>query len=101
MIHFTCDGCGRVIDTDDEMRYVVRLEVYAAFDAEDAEADSSRDHLQEIDEILESMDELEEPTPVDDAFRQVRYDLCCGCRKKFLKNPLGRLTSRNIGFSNN
>ena len=27
MIHFSSDRCQRLIDTDDEVRYVVRLEI--------------------------------------------------------------------------
>jgi hypothetical protein len=101
MIHYTCDGCRRSIDTDDEVRYVVRMEVYAAFDACDEESDPGRDNLQEIDDILDALDDLENDAIGSDIFQQVRYDLCSECRKQFLRNPLGRLASRNVGFSNN
>lgn len=101
MIHFTCDGCGRPIDLEGELRYVVRLEVYAAFDAEDDQAESNRDHLQEINDILESVDDCENDQIGEEVFQQARYDLCGDCRQNFLKNPLGRINSRNVGFSSN
>ncbi len=101
MIHYTCDGCQRSIDTEDEVRYVVRMEVYAAFDAGEEEGDPGRDNLQEIDDILDALDDLENDAIGPDIFQQVRYDLCGECRKQFLRNPLGRLAARNVGFSNN
>lgn len=100
MIHYTCDGCHRPIDTEGELRYVVRLEVYAAFDACEEDQDTGHDHLQEIDDILETLD-LDDAEFEEDVFQQVRYDLCGECRRRFLKNPLGKLTTRDLGFSNN
>ena len=32
MIHHSCDLCKRLIDTDQDVRYVVKMEVYAALD---------------------------------------------------------------------
>ena len=32
MIHYSCDCCKRIIDLQEELRYVVRMEVYAAMD---------------------------------------------------------------------
>lgn len=100
MIHFTCDGCQRPINLEEELRYVVRVEVYAAFDGEESQ-DSDRDHLQEIEDILEALDELDDQECEEEVFQQVRYDLCGECRKKFLRNPLGRLSASPVGFSNN
>lgn len=101
MIQYTCDCCQRLINAEDEVRYVVRMEIYAAFDAGGEELDCDRDHLQEIEDILESLEDLEDADIGADVFQQVRYDLCGDCRKKFLVNPLGRVASRKVGFSNN
>lgn len=100
MIQYTCDCCQRLINPEEEVRYVVRMEIYAAFDAAE-DVDCDRDHLQEIEDILESLSDLEDSDIGADVFQQVRYDLCSDCRKKFLSNPLGRVTSRKVGFSNN
>ena len=32
MIHHSCDLCKRLIDTEQDVRYVVKIEVYAALD---------------------------------------------------------------------
>ena len=57
MIHFTCDRCKRVIDPEQELRYVVRMEIEAVMDPiHENELADDRDHLLEIDEILERVD---------------------------------------------
>lgn len=123
MIHFTCDGCERQIDTEREPRYILRLEVYTAPEsADDAEnglteahadsaVDPERDYLAEIDDLLERVDGCE-PAPINDdllddddscgdEYRQVRYDLCSECRQRMLSNPLALLAVRRIDFSEN
>jgi hypothetical protein len=93
MIHFTCDCCGRAINQTSETRYVVRMEVYAALDDEAGQAVEESDHLEEIEDLLERMDDMD--AELDEAlYRQVRYDLCPDCRERFLRNPLGRVVSR-------
>ena len=101
MVHFTCDGCGRQLDPEYDIRYVVRMEVYASLDPTDDDRDDDRDHLQEIQDILERLDDSEDAQIGDDVYQQVRYDLCCECRKQFLRNPLARPTTVQFDFSEN
>lgn len=102
MIHFTCDVCKRSLDLEHELRYVVRMEVYASLDDSDAPIDDDRDHLQEIHDVLERLDELEIENDQlgDDVYQQLRFDLCGECRKKFLQDPLGRRIAQ-LDFSQN
>ena len=37
----------------------------------------------------------------DEVYQQLRFDLCPECRKKFIRNPLGRETAKAFGFSAN
>jgi hypothetical protein len=99
MIHYSCDLCKRPLDPEDDLRYVVKLEVYAAFDP--LEIDDDCDNLQEIHEILERMDDSASEEIGDDVYQQLRFDLCPECRKKFLKNPLGRKHAEQFDFSKN
>ncbi len=102
MLHYSCDLCKRPLDSANELRYVVKLEVYAAFDplqVDDAEDD--RDNLQELHEILERMDDAADEAIGDDVYQQLRYDLCPECRKKFVQNPLGRKPVEKHDFSRN
>lgn len=101
MLHYTCDCCKRLIDPERELRYVVRVEVYAALDPSTDEEEDERDHLQEIQDILERLDDVEDEQLSDDVYRQNRYDLCSECRARYVKNPLGRFALQGLGFSDN
>ena len=84
------------------MRYVVRMEVEAVMDpihGEDLQDD--RDHLLEIDEILERVDASESDAIGDDIYQKRRYDLCPQCFRNFNLNPLGRERRATVGFSQN
>jgi hypothetical protein len=100
MIHYTCDCCKRSIHPEHDLRYVVRVEVYAAIDHLDDDEDE-RDHLQEIQDILERLDDAEDAQIGDDVYHQARYDLCSECRARYVKNPLGRAALQELGFSQN
>ena len=101
MIHYICDCCKCRIDHENDMRYVVRLEIYASLDPMEGEVDDDRDHLQEIQDMLECIDEDEDVGVADDVYQHARYDLCSECRKRFVQNPLGRLASAHLDFSQN
>src|SRR5690606_29768598 len=102
MIHYTCDRCKREIDTAEEMRYVVHLEVHPAVDLPElagGQGDDA-DHLMELHELLERMDDDECDSDVQTAHSQW-FDLCASCHHKYLKNPLGRDATLLLGFSQN
>ncbi len=101
MIHYTCDCCKRRIDAADELRYIVRLEVYAALDPLEDEADDDRDHLQEIQEVLERLDDPCEEKVCDEVYHLSRFDLCHDCRQRFVQDPLGRPATSQFNFSQN
>jgi len=105
MIRYSCDVCKRELDRDSDPRYVAKIEVYAAFDPMAADEDSDdREHLQEIQDILERLEndpQFDDEQVGDDLYQELRFDLCAECRKKFLKNPLGREKLRAFGFSEN
>jgi len=78
------------------------MEVYAAFDPSALdEVEDDRDHLQEIQEILQRAEDAADDQIGSDVYEQLRFDLCTECRKKFLKNPLGREASKQFDFSQN
>ncbi len=102
MIHYTCDCCKRSIHPERDLRYIVRVEVYAAIDhVDDDDADDERDHLQEIQEILERLDDEDDAEVRDDVYYRDRFDLCSECRARYMKNPLGRAAMHELGFSQN
>ena len=103
MIRYACDLCGRDLDAKADLRYVVKMEVYAAFDpaVNDEDEEDDRDHLQEIQDILERLELDGDEQVGEDVYQQLRFDLCPECRKRFLKNPLGRELAKAFGFSDN
>jgi len=102
MIRYSCDLCKRELDLEEDLRYVIKIEVYAAFDpTAPSEDENDRDHLQEIQDILECLEDADDNQIGDDVYQQLRFDLCPECRKKFLQNPLGRETAKAFGFSSN
>jgi DNA-directed RNA polymerase subunit RPC12/RpoP len=102
MIHYSCDRCQRLIETDDEVRYVVRLEVEAKLgDNVFAEQDDDRDHLLEIHEILDRQEDELESLTEDEVYARKRYDLCSDCHAEFLRNPMGREVTKPVDFSQN
>ena len=102
MIHYTCDRCKRVIDPQDELRYVVRMEVRAAMDlSETGDDHDDRDHLLEVHEILEAVDDLTNDEIADDIYQQLRFDLCPECYRRFIKSPVGKEHAVEFNFSQN
>jgi hypothetical protein len=101
MLHFSCDRCKRELDGDD-LRYVVKIEIHAAMDpVADEDLEDDRDHLMEIEDILEnSLDEASEAIG-EDIYQRRRFDLCPQCYRKFVQNPLGRELKVSLGFSKN
>ena len=101
MIRYTCDLCKRNLNPEEDLRYVVKIEICAAFDPICADEDGDREHLQEIQEILERLDDVEGEQGAAGGYQQLRFDLCPECRKKFLRHPLGRENLSVLDFSKN
>jgi len=102
MLHFTCDLCGRELVACGDQRYVVKMEVYAAYDPlEITEDDLDRDHMEEIGQLIEQMEDMDPQQLEDEVYKNFRFDFCPECHKKFLKDPLGREASQRFDFSEN
>ncbi|HEX3148539.1 MAG TPA: hypothetical protein VHR66_10675 [Gemmataceae bacterium] len=99
MLHFSCDLCGKDLTEGGDGRFVVRMEVFAAHDpAQLVDDDLSDDQLEAIGQLLRDEDDVDlEPAPT---FKKLQYDLCSGCHKKFLADPLNR-ESQKFDFSEN
>jgi hypothetical protein len=83
-----------------QMRYVVRLEAYAAL-WEPEQPEAEHDHLLEIEQILDALDDAENASLGDDVYLKRHYDLCPRCYENFAKNPLGREIGRQMNYSGN
>jgi len=102
MIYYSCDRCKRIIDTEEELRYVVKLEIQAAMEPlEVEELEDDRDHLLEVQEILERLEDDESDAIGEELYQRCRYDLCADCYREFIKNPFGHEGCTHLGFSQN
>jgi hypothetical protein len=100
MLHFSCDLCGKDLTDNVDGRFVVRMEVFAAHDpGQLVDDDLSDDQLEAIGQLLRDTDDETDLEPAP-AFKKLQFDLCSGCHKKFLADPLNR-ESQKFDFSEN
>lgn len=99
MIHYSCDSCGKVLDSGDETRYKVKIETYIANDLDDDDLDTESFENEEFgfndddENIGDELDDIE--------YKTFQYDLCQSCYKNYLKNPIAHKTLQNKRFSEN
>lgn len=87
-----CDRCGAAIQQSD-LRYRVKLEVYAAADPLVVrEQDLRRDLSLLREHLLEQAEAMSEEELMRDVYVRRDYDLCRRCQLAWLRDPLGRQT---------
>lgn len=101
MIHYTCDICKRIIDPAEDLRYVVKIEISAVFEPTVVDEEDDRDHLQEIQELLEQLENSRGEEIGEDVHQELRFDLCPQCRRRFVKMLLARGVAKLLDFSTN
>lgn len=103
MLHFSCDICGKDLTPAPAARYVVKMEAYAANDSAGlTEEDTDADHVEEMARLLDEQEELGcDATVTPPANKKLRFDLCPGCYRKFLADPLSRESATKFDFSEN
>ncbi len=101
MIHYSCDRCGKNIDPELEVRYIVRIEVQACCESPSFHCDDDGDHLLELQEILERLEDGECDAISDDVYHRRKHDLCSACYQEYRQNPLALDPQISIGFSDN
>ena len=101
MIHYSCDRCGKKIDPEMEVRYIVRIEVQASCDVPSFDVENEGDHLLELNEIIERLEDAENDSVSEDVYHRRKHDLCSGCYHEYKRNPLAMEPQIPIGFSDN
>ena len=101
MLHFSCDLCGKELQPDADRRYVVKMEIYAAHDPNElTEDDLDDDHLETLGDLLQQIEEDGLEDDLTPMYKQIRYDLCPDCHKRFLRDPLNK-EAHKFDFSEN
>ena len=104
MIRYNCDMCGRSLAPEEDDRYVVKIEIYAACDSMDADCEDEEfinDFEEDDDEGDDEVDNLDPDEIESIEYKTFRYDLCCKCHSKYLQDPLSIKSIRRGRFSEN
>jgi len=89
MAGFCCDICGKPLLVDSDVRYVVDIRVFAAYDPMELTAeDLKKDRLAEIRELARKLSQMEPQALEDQVYRSFQFDLCPDCQRQYLKDPL-------------
>jgi len=101
MLHVTCDGCGKQLRDGDD-HHVVKIEVFASCPAPAlTDDDLDEDHIEAVADLLRQAEEADEEVPLEPRSARLRFDLCCACRRRYLRDPLGREATAKFHFSPN
>ncbi len=86
----SCDSCGSGLLIHSDVRYIVRIDVRAAYDpVEIPPEDLERDLSREIDDLIRRLEQADPRTVQDQVHRAFRFDLCPPCQALYLRDPLG------------
>ena len=99
MIHYSCDRCQCKLDPVDDIRYIVKIEIQATIDS--VEPEEEGDHLMEIEEVLERLEDADCQELCEDVYQNRRFDLCPSCYMEYKKNPLALDAQVAFDFSDN
>jgi len=96
--------CGKSLVPEEDDRYVVKIEIYAACDS--MEVDDDEDLINDLEEDDDDEDDDEEdnldPEEIEGAeYKTFRYDLCSKCHSRYLQDPLSINSIRRGRFSEN
>jgi len=104
MIHYNCDMCGKSLVPEEDDRYVVKIEIYAACDSMEVDDDDLIDDFEEDDNEEEEEEEVDniDPEEMDGVeYKTFRYDLCSKCHSRYMQDPLSINSIRRGRFSEN
>lgn len=102
MMHYTCDMCGKPLQSEEDTRYVVKIEVYTACDAMDMDDDIDEEGMDmDLDDDDCCFDDRAMEAGIDGEYKALRFDLCEKCHKKYLDDPLFLKARHQIRFSEN
>jgi len=85
----TCDCCDAGLLLDADVRYVVKIEGFAAYDPlELTPMDLERDFETEMQRAVEQLETIGADAAQSQVHRAFSFDLCSSCWRRYAKNPL-------------
>jgi hypothetical protein len=103
MMHFSCDLCGKDLTPEGTPRIVVKMEAFAVnVPPQLREEDVQDDHVEAMAHFLRDLEAgiVQEPPPIPE-HKQMRFDLCTECYRRFLQDPLRRDAWARFNLSSN
>jgi hypothetical protein len=88
----TCDLCGCDL-LSAEVRYIVKIQVYAAYDVQEiTDEDLKRDIEGEMRDLIRRIQrkDLGKDEVHETVYKDLTFDLCSDCQRRFLDSPLGK-----------
>ncbi len=93
-----CDACGAALLVDEDVRYVLKIEGFAAYDPlEITKKELERDLVAEMEALLRRLESLSAEEAQNEVYRSFRYDLCPPCWRRYLADPLKGLRIQTSG----
>ena len=90
MVHgLYCDACGEALLVESNVRYVTKVELYAAYDPlEITEEDLEGANRSAWEALVQELEDADPDEMVSQIHMTLRFDLCPACRTRYLKDPL-------------
>ena len=103
MIRYNCDMCGKSMVPEEDVRFVVKIEVYATCDSMEGDCDFEEELIDdyEEEEDEDEVDNFDSDDIEDVEYKTFRFDLCSKCHSKYLQDPLSIQSIRRGRFSEN
>ena len=90
-----CDACGETLLLDSGVRYVLRIQGFAAYDPlEITREDLERDLDREIQKTLGYMKDRDPQSLEEEVYKEFQLDLCAVCWKEYRRDPLAGFRPR-------
>lgn len=97
----SCDRCGKGLLIDEDVRYLVRIEVKAAYDPlELTREDLDKDLRGEMKRLMEEAKKKPKGELENEVYKSFAFDLCPPCQRAYLKSPLPKDQDRRDNFEN-
>ncbi len=92
--------CGKSMVPEEDVRYVVKIEVYATCDSMEGDCDFEEEVIADYEDDDE-VDNFDSDDIEDVEYKTFRFDLCSKCHNKYLQDPLSIQSIRRGRFSEN
>ena len=84
-----CDACNETLIVDSTVRYVVKIEGFAAYDPlELTREDLDQDWHAAMKRTVEELEKVDSTTAQNQVHRSFQFDLCPVCWRRYLNDPL-------------